>query len=153
MRGKNQKYVVNLHLQEELQRSGKLDASWKKRAKATAGNYLKNLPLMRAIARERNIKIIFIFQPYLCAHQHKGQCLQEYINKYKSINAEKINYINGFYEIVINNAMTLGRFYDFYTLFDKYYQDIPGGRIFGDEVHLYDRGNKIVAQEINPLLP
>jgi len=151
--GKNYKNVVKLPLQEEPERSGKLDAAWKKRAEATARNYLKNLSLMRAIAGERNIKIIFIFQPYLFAHQNKGQCLQEYFNKYKSINAEKINYINEFHEIVINNSLKLGRFYDFYTLFDKHYQDIPGGQIFGDEVHLYDRGNEIVAQEIVPLLP
>jgi len=153
MRGKNPQVVVNLHLQEELEKSGKLDAAWKKKAEATAGNYVKNLSLMRTLTQERNIKIIFIFQPYLFAHQNKGQCLQEYFHKYKSINAEKINFINKFHEIVINKAATLGRFYDFYTLFDQYYQDIPGGKIFGDEVHLYDRGNEIVAREIIPLLP
>jgi len=140
--------AANLPLREITEKGGGLDDFWRGKAEATAKNYLQNLSLMQAVCRERKIKIIFIFQPYLFGHKNKAQCLKEYLNRYERIDADKINYINKFHEIVVDNSKTLERFYDLYNLFDKYFQDIPGGVIFTDEVHLYDRGNEIVAKEV-----
>jgi len=120
----------------------------------TADKYVYNLSLMWRVAMAQQCRFIGIFQPMRSLHRSAP-------DKFRA-KRERVFYEN-FRQFVLEKYTPHFEYYDFSNIFDhsgkevewfdrSKKQDITEKTTFVDEVHLYDYGNKIVAQKILSLL-
>lgn len=110
--------------------------------------YLSNLFCMQAISEASGGRFIGVFQPVGEFHSNAPECKKNRHPQFME-----------FKRSVLEKATTLHEYLDFSTIFESYpgkapwlgegiHQDLGDEVIFVDSFHLYDRGNRIVAQEI-----
>ncbi len=108
--------------------------------------YIFNLSLMNDLAKARGARFIAILQPIRALHLHVEE---------RYLAPAKVSEYQRFHRLTLEKYRPTFEFHDFSKIFDAHYAHVQSGEaeyhpdnIFADEVHLYDKGNAIIAGEI-----
>lgn len=109
------------------------------------GNWLANIRTMHAIAQDRNIKFFCFCQPYLSSK--KGKSIMEK-NMLLSIQSRKIDRLvkESLREYIHRKRDLPDYIYDLSHIFDG------ENDIYMDVCHVWQKGNQIIAQEIEKII-
>jgi len=114
----------------------------KKVAEEAASRYLKNLQLMQAICTSNDASFIAILQPFYSQHNNIVSPRN---------NIEEAVYMRAFIRNIFQSSVDFNMPLDYSNVFDQFYDEIPKHEengLFIDNVHVSDRGNNIIAQQI-----
>jgi lysophospholipase L1-like esterase len=108
--------------------------------------YVRHIQLMQKVCDGYGVKLVVVAQPAFFLHQNTSEQSRTRLN-YAS-QREFVDYYRAFTDRVLAAPKSGIRFADFTRLFDRKFKEVPLGDVFVDQVHLFDKGNEMVAQEI-----
>ena len=116
-----------------------------------AARYIENVSTMALLTKATGARFIGVFQPVLPLHAHRpadGPCDRDGLQREREL----------FHQTVMASLPTDVEYDDFASLFDRFFETVPRfcpasdapltDQVFVDAVHLFDPGNKIVAEEL-----
>jgi len=115
------------------------------RAEAGADAYLWNIDNMHRLASARDVKLIVFWQAIYNLHQRKSANDIPPVLRSQSMDA---GFARRFHRHVVEHRNPALQFHDLADVFDKHAGDLQLRDAFIDNVHLTDRGNRVVAAEI-----
>jgi MFS family permease/lysophospholipase L1-like esterase len=116
-------------------------------AQETAERYLANVRLIRAVAKEYDVKVLFVWQPSILFKQSRTDAEESFVQQneaawpgYGKLYSET--------DTIVRKRISDGNMSDFLVLSDLFKDE--KGYVFIDRVHVTEDGNHTIAQQIEP---
>jgi hypothetical protein len=116
----------------------------------TAEKYIENSSLMEALTESRGGRFVSIFQPIIWLHDNGPEDEADF--RYRGAYRK-------YHERVFADTTVRFERHDFSNMFDQYFEEIPyldsegdsdltDTMVFVDPVHVFDRGSRMIAEQI-----